>query len=652
MASRGLTAGSDTVYRSTPALTQRKFTSRRSNTRRTVSGRTSLRTPSLPKRQSTLTQLDFGTPTSYDDIEDTSSAYEGVEHARPRKRRRRNAEDQRQSTLTQLNVLSRVGHDGVKTEQDMVDVEHQEQLHIEWDRMLSGTLDCKPEDLEEVKSTFPETHQQSELCSLGLQRTPRISRTREIPSSQTPQSILFESRHSRRTARSLSRSPLKERNANIPAVLDIVMPGLFGPKEQGGTEPTTTEEFAPIDQPVFRKPFRFCSKRATARVVDTARQDQAPVLARYAKTKVISDSQFESLGEDIMQSRADAALSIDNASLEPGSVECIPCTFNATLDHGHIDTRNDEEVDEQDDEHGFIDPACSALSRDAERYMETQRLQGMQTGFGLPLLDTPVVDDESIAIRDFASTIIPATRPPLSNEHKEAADDLDDDGIDDDDNQDTKSWQDLDLIDTHPDPSQDHVHETPQSDPHQSTYIEVVDLTSDEAELSDIAPSSPPPPQDLPSSPPVPDQRPHHPPITASQATTVSNPRTPVAKLRTHPAPHQDEEPQPTSSPLSDPHDFSPPPKILDISSSPLVYPPSYMPGDFADEDDARSPQRLFSSPSVFSSPDQDDSGQPGRRRARKARRRTAKEILPDSLLDFSLPVPPLSSWRREEGSR
>ena len=86
----------DTIYRSRPALKQRKFPSQQRRVRHTGSG-----PPRLHAQQSTLTQLDFCTPRTKDDIEITDS--DGEYQERRVKKPRRSGPSRRQSTLTQLD---------------------------------------------------------------------------------------------------------------------------------------------------------------------------------------------------------------------------------------------------------------------------------------------------------------------------------------------------------------------------------------------------------------------------------------------------------------------------------------------------------------------------------------------------------------------
>jgi len=300
-------------------------------------------------------------------------------------------------------------------------------------------------------------------------------------------------------------------------------------------------------------------------------------------------------------------------------LDSIPATF--------MEVAMNDDLESLDDEVYFRpDPACSALSRDAARFMETQSSLGQRLYF--PSLDherNKLASQAVLAssVRDFAAT-------SHAQEDCQAAD--------------GDVVIDSPVMQKLPDGGSGIELAGERSTSKATTPIdtEVVDLTSDETTAFDNEPSTPS--QEQPSSPPLDvhhptvDVRCSPPVISASQASTVTD--TQCAPTQRQPlTPRQTVVFQPPSA-VSD-HSMLP--LLPDLqSSSPLPQPP-FSP-------DARTVIPSSSDSGFLGLGYEEEVGTAERRTQRKVRpldeKMTAKEILPDSLLDFSLPAPPESSWR------
>lgn len=593
MAEAPIRAGLETVYRSTPILRQQKFPARRHSSKPPRSSN-----PSLQRDQSTLTQLDFCTPRPSSDAEEEDAI---LRDSRPRKKKRRKNEDgKRQSTLTQFDfrqpgrpvcgnaedfeVFDEMCHGDPR---DRVrDTQYPAQIEADLSEANPGQVRRTENNYCTAIRDFAVRNAiQSEIQD-SQPSTPVKTSLPEVPSSQSPQSILLTNK-TLRHFNSPKPSPLKERSVNI------------GDSSTKNASPLNAKynsliDDSPIKSPVFRKP-EMPRRRAVDVVPDSdgvqPEESESPRLHRF--NSIIQDSQLGSLGEEI-------TMDYPTQIVVPASDRA---ETQATLDTQDLNLEY------------YEDPACSALDRDAARYMQTQRLLDQQLGI------IPCTVEEHVPEMTPATYLECPNLPP---------------------NQDAEDGQDAahgEGAEGEDETASNKTHSLPESPIKRETSptitfpldVEVVDLTSDETIVEDADPSTPPssPPQQprqasprrtpekhIPSSPPA-----FHP----SQATTVD-----VTQRSLQPSPS--------------------PERIhrIDLfSSSPLPLPPLSSSQLGGDEYRKRQEYEIPSS-SADSGFDDYDAVEAMADGTIKKKRRTAEELLPDSLLDFSLPPPPpMSSWRK-----
>ncbi|GAB7349223.1 hypothetical protein MBLNU459_g8387t1 [Dothideomycetes sp. NU459] len=388
MPPRRVTIDDETVYRSEPIERQKKFPGRKQNvrTRRSLP-------PNLRKAQSTLTQLDWSFTSTSSDVAEHEGAAEDIdddddefEVQKPRKKRRKTMSDRkRQATLTQIDFgqantsfldddPSDLGQPGCVNE-DAEDCEDERVPESDCspqiprqDPITGKSPKRMPSPIQKARilDTVFSTSPASDVLS-----TPHKIRRIEIPSSNTPQSILL-STHSRRSFPSPQKSPLGERSMNLSthepssnhsAILDSPIK-LASPQTQQSMG----------KQPVFHVPSKpiLVHKNTIPDSDDTTELTLSP--RRPKRNTTIQDTQFDAFGPEIT---ADTDLDGDE---ERDRI------------YG-IDMSDGEDYD------GF-DPVCSALDRDAARFMQTQRLLDHQRAMrGDRYQDA----SESHAVRDNAA---------------------------------------------------------------------------------------------------------------------------------------------------------------------------------------------------------------------------------------------------------
>ncbi|KAI5257559.1 hypothetical protein E4T42_00935 [Aureobasidium subglaciale] len=400
----------DTIYRSETPLRQKKFPNRRRSVR--SSG---VSTPAPLRQQSTLTQQPHWTvsrtsPTSGpgDEDEEGDDEYEEdeLERSRPRRKKRKSeADGKRQTTMTQYVPSSFVGEvhdrptdlllrfaqldsfDGVRDSQSQSILnESQRDLQVEesddeMDEESGQEADMGMQTLEEhsqekqpgsehgderVDSAFPKQQARqrpSPELSIPVMnlRTPKRRFQSEIPSSNTPQSAII-SICSAKTMRSPDRSPLKGKSMNAWPQHNSAEDTRMSPVPESPVRPISPFRLSPVktrNRPTFRipdKPPPMLQHRSTIPdSEDTATQVTPHKQNRFRSQ--IPDTQTDLFGEEIAPV-TETQLPLDSYTQYGGE------TYYA----------------ENDDYDYNFDPVCSALDRDAARFMQTQ-LQRDRLGY-------------------------------------------------------------------------------------------------------------------------------------------------------------------------------------------------------------------------------------------------------------------------------
>lgn len=313
-------SGQENVYSSGTITRQLQFPRRHTKVKPSRK-----RSPARAPRQSTLTQIEFCTPTSSAVVLETDS--EDSSHSRkPRKKRRKLRNDKRQSTLTQL--LPKISSDELDSAELLFSDD--ESKSIQETQYEAGSRPAQAltessgprsvprspqEDVDKVAQSpkVPRSATRRESSPI-VPSTPKQNRRQEVPSSQTPQSMLFSAR-----SRDQDRSPSR-------------------------SQPSPTR---------FRKP-ALPPPKASSKV---AIKRDPHVSDHRSHHHVVPDSQFDDLG---------AIITFDNINSSPG----VPGTFLPNVPK----TQYQSSVDDFTQYSKILDPACSALDRDASRYMYTQRM--------------------------------------------------------------------------------------------------------------------------------------------------------------------------------------------------------------------------------------------------------------------------------------
>lgn len=403
-------ADPDTIYRSETPLRQKKFPNRR----RTIRS-SGVHTPAPLRQQSTLTQQPHWTvsrspPTAgfEDEVEDEDEDYQEdeLEKARPKRKKRKSEVDvKRQTTMTQYVPSSFIGErydgaadlllqfipddsfDGVRDSQSQLALDRHDdgpqaamQALVHGDTLVAAHGDVKMQRDEEkysqqtqsssdqgeerVDSAFPKQPARPRpspeipISAMNL-RTPRRKFKSEIPSSNTPQSAII-SICSAKTVRSPERSPLRNKSTNAfsqnPAAEDTRM----SPVPESPTKSVSPFRLSPLkNRPTFRIPEKPPTLQHRSTIPDS--EDTATQVTPFKQNKFrsqIPDTQMEVFGEEIAPV-TETQFPVDSYTQYAGG------TYYA----------------ENDDYDYNFDPVCSALDRDAARFMQTQ-LQRDRIGYG------------------------------------------------------------------------------------------------------------------------------------------------------------------------------------------------------------------------------------------------------------------------------
>lgn len=599
----------ETVYQSGAAPPrQRRFPAQS----RTIRPRRSSTKQSLIRDQTTLTQLDFCTPPErQQSADETDDDNEDDRKTRPARKRRKQVG--RQTTMTQF--YSSFGTD---------DDDHVYELQ---DDAIEDIKPLSPADAGmQTAASIPVMRETSDYGGpTCIPQTPIKMVKDEIPSSQTPQSIYLSGR-TRRQLYSPQRSPLKEKSDNVQATSRY-------DQSRAVRQASTELPLSPPDRATFHKP-ALPKLRHTQTIPDSedngtlealeTQKTRSPELKRVRST--IEDSQFDSLGEEIAFSleRAHPQFVAETQAFRRPDATARDRVVQET----QFDTLASDLEDDDDDEQGHpdFDPACSALDRDAARFMQTQRL--LNAG---RLLQSQKDWHPDIVFHTVELSVV-------DDLHKSPA---------------GKAQQNKDDADAASDRTHS-IEPTPElSYAVRADYevrpfgplpgkIETIDLTSTPppAPISSTQDDIPTPhvaeretvvrPEIIHSSPPR---------IPPSQATTVDGTQLPRSSVPQNP--HLDRRPS-----------FEPPSEVM--TSSPLPHNPSSPYHKHAPETyHRRSSFSLYTSDSLYHA----DNG-PSHPHQRRLKR--AVEMLPDSYLDFSLPVAPIdyslpapsSDWRSKKRVR
>ncbi|KAJ9620124.1 hypothetical protein H2203_007888 [Taxawa tesnikishii (nom. ined.)] len=601
-----LRASSDTVYRSTPALKQKKFPDRQCSVR----SRSSL-PPSTLQRQSTLTQLDthFFVPPISSDAMDAIDDEEYIDD-RPKKRRRTlnkqksgSAQDRRkQATLTQIDFLHPLRHMGDDDDDlpSYMDKAAEHGVQRNKDASTSGMAFYegifadkvrKAQRIQDDREDEEQLRRYEKDQTVDLLKTPQAQRMREIPSSQSPESVLL-STQSRRSTQSSQRFPLKERSVNTPMTARSGKQTSpfkkISPFKQllSPIKPMTPQSKSPIKQPMFREPPRSGLKRVTTiQDSDDSYIGEEPSPPRLKRKTTIPDSQWETWDEEVTSETETEPLDRSEDDNPTGS-----------------DVEHEEEADVEDD-YDTYDPVYSALDRDEARRFSAASGHTNLTAAGPGGRDVRRATGEEELVPDSPRKALDEDQTQAQYNHELMAKSKIPSQLD------TQAYflrDDIEVVDL---TSDDIV-------PLRSTHkgVEYLPLKP-EGPISrqKKSPGSSPPsdPADIRSSPPSMA-------IPPSQATTVD-----ITQL---PAGHSQYR-VPSSPPA-----FISNLQVEVVSSSSPARPPWSSPSK-------TKRQEVPSSDSIDNEVDLGNA---------EEGYRAANEVLPDSLLDFSLPPPPpMSSWRR-----
>lgn len=402
-------ADPDIIYRSETPLRQKKFPNRR----RTIRS-SGVHTPAPLRQQSTLTQQPQWTvsrspPTAgfEDDAEDDDEDFEEdeLEKARPRRKKRKSeAHGKRQTTMTQYVPSSFIGErsdgaadlllqfipddsfDRVRDSQSQLALDKHDdgpqakmptlvdesalaaavsdaKMQRDEENYSQNTQSSSDQGEERVDSAFPKqqarSHPSPELPISAMNlKTPTRKFRSEIPSSNTPQSAII-SICSAKTMRSPERSPLRNKSTNTfsqnHAAEDIRM----SPVPESPPKPVSPFCLSPLkNRPIFRIPEKPPTLQHRSTIPDS--EDTATQLTPFKQNKFrsqIPDTQMEMFGEEIAPV-TETQFPVDSYTQYVGG------TYYA----------------ENDDYDYNFDPVCSALDRDAARFMQTQ-LQRDRTGY-------------------------------------------------------------------------------------------------------------------------------------------------------------------------------------------------------------------------------------------------------------------------------
>lgn len=245
--------------------------------------------------------------------------------------------------------------------------------------MASNDLEQQEQDEERVDSALPKARRRRKSPSPELSapimqlRTPRRRFKSEIPSSNTPQSAIL-SISAAKSMRSPERSPLRTKSTNVWPRHPSPHKAEMSPVPESPVKPVSPFHISPVkNRPVFRVPNKPPSLQHRSTIPDS--EDTATQITPAKKAKFrsqVPDTQFEMFGEEV-----------------------APITETQFPLATYTQYGGETYYAENDEYHDF-DPVCSALDRDAARYMQTQRLreQLRQDAFRNALSFTQTEPDE------------------------------------------------------------------------------------------------------------------------------------------------------------------------------------------------------------------------------------------------------------------
>ncbi|KAG9747922.1 hypothetical protein KCU82_g4325, partial [Aureobasidium melanogenum] len=188
-------------------------------------------------------------------------------------------------------------------------------------------------------------------------RTPSRKFKSEIPSSNTPQSAII-SICSAKTLRSPDRSPLRNKSTNAFSQNHAAEDTRMSPVPESPTKPVSPLRLSPLrNRPTFRIPEKPPTLQHRSTIPDS--EDTATQVTPFKQNKFrsqIPDTQMEMFGEEIAPV-TETQFPVDSYTQYAGG------TYYAENDYDYN-----------------FDPVCSALDRDAARFMQTQ-LQRDRIGY-------------------------------------------------------------------------------------------------------------------------------------------------------------------------------------------------------------------------------------------------------------------------------
>jgi hypothetical protein len=330
-----------------------------------------------------------------DEIDDEDEDYEEdeLERSRPRRKKRKSeADGKRQTTMTQFVPSSFVGErydgaadlllqfvgpdsfDGVRDSQSQPI--RNDDLETEVQAIDHGNVDAASHSDTEMQQDEEEHSQRTHSSSQGEERidsafakqqarqrpspelpisamtlrTPRRKFMSEIPSSNTPQSAII-SICSTKSRRSPERSPLRNKSSNAYSQSHAIDDTRMSPVPESPTKPISPFRLSPVNnRPTFRIPDKPPTLQHRSTIPDS--EDTATQVTPFKQKKFqsqIPDTQMDMFGEEIA-AVTETQLPVDNYTQYLGG------TYYA---------------DNDDYDYNF-DPVCSALDRDAARFMQTQ----------------------------------------------------------------------------------------------------------------------------------------------------------------------------------------------------------------------------------------------------------------------------------------
>ncbi|KAI4734239.1 hypothetical protein E4T50_15218 [Aureobasidium sp. EXF-12298] len=401
-------ADPDIVYRSETPLRQKKFPNRRRTIRSSAA-----HTPAPLRQQSTLTQqptwnVSRSPPTAEDEdeVEDEDQDYEEdeLEKARPRRKKRKSeADGKRQTTMTQYVPSSFIGErydgaadlllqfipddsfDGVRDSQSQlvldshdsgpqagmqalvdndaptvadgdVTMQRDEENHSQKTQSSSDHGDERVDSAFPKQQSRPRPSPELPISAMTL-RTPSRKFKSEIPSSNTPQSAII-SICSTKSMRSPERSPLRNKSTNAFSQNHAAEDTRMSSVPESPTKPVSPFRLSPLrNRPTFCIPEKPPTLQHRSTIPDS--EDTATQVTPFKQNKFrsqIPDTQMEMFGEEIAPI-TETQFPVDSYTQYAGG------TYYAENDYDYN-----------------FDPVCSALDRDAARFMQTQ-LQRDRIGY-------------------------------------------------------------------------------------------------------------------------------------------------------------------------------------------------------------------------------------------------------------------------------